>query len=146
MTKIQLLEKLNRMRIEPEGSVATFAARLSNENGWSLDYTDRVLFEYRRFLFLAATLAHPVTPSDEVDQAWHLHLTYSRHYWEVLCGQILKRPLHHGPTQGGAKEDARYHEQYQRTLEDYRAAFGGEPPVDIWPDAKRRFDSQYRRL
>ncbi len=41
--------------------------------------------EYRRFAFLAATAGHPVTPSDAVDQAWHLHLTYSRDYWDRFC-------------------------------------------------------------
>ena len=146
MKKVQLLEKLNQMRIEPEGAALTFAARLSTENGWSLDYAQRVFTEYRCFLFLAATAGHPVTPSDEVDQAWHLHLTYTRHYWGTLCGEILERPLHHGPTQGGAQEDNRYLEQYERTLAAYAQAFGHAPPMDVWPAAKQRFARQYRRV
>jgi hypothetical protein len=146
MKKIQLLEKLNQMRIEPEGAALTFAARLSAENGWSLNYAQRVLTEYRRFLFLAVTAGHPVTPSDEIDQAWHLHLTYTRHYWETLCGQILKRPLHHGPTLGGAQEDDRYLEQYDRTIAAYTQTFGHAPPSDLWPAAKQRFGQQYRRV
>jgi hypothetical protein len=146
MEKIQLLEKLECMRIEPDGARLTFVARLAQENDWSLVYANRVMQEYRRFLFLAATCGHPTTPSDEVDQAWHLHLTYSRHYWETLCGEILKRPLHHGPTAGGESEGKRYRDQYQRTLEAYAEAFGEEPPADIWPDGKRRFGIEYRRV
>ncbi len=146
MNKVQLLEKLSLMRIESEGAATTFAARLANENGWSTDYAERVLVEYRRFLFLAATSGYPVTPSDEVDQAWHLHLTYTRHYWEILCGQILGRPLHHGPTLGGTQENKRYHDQYERTVEAYTKAFGHTPPVDVWPDAKQRFGTEYRRV
>jgi hypothetical protein len=146
MEKIQLLEKLNHMRIEPEGAAMTFVERLANENGWLPDFAERVFFEYRRFLLLAVTAGHPVTPSDEVDQAWHLHLTYSRHYWEILCGQILERPLHHGPTLGGTQEDNRYLEQYERTIAAYTRAFGHAPPADFWPTAKQRFGGHYRRV
>ncbi len=146
MKKVQLLEQLNQMRIEPEGAALTFAARLAAENGWSPAYAQRVFSEYRRFLFLAATVGHPVTPSDEVDQAWHLHLTYTRHYWEILCGQILERPLHHGPTLGGTQEDDRYLEQYERTIAAYAQMFGNAPPVNIWPDAKQRFGIRYCRI
>jgi hypothetical protein len=55
-----------------------FEARLARENGSSLDYACRVVREYKRFVFLAMVCDHPVTPSDHVDQAWHLHLTCSR--------------------------------------------------------------------
>jgi hypothetical protein len=79
-----------------------------------------------------------MTPSEAVDQAWHLHLTYTRSYWEDLCGTVLEWPLHHGPTKGGPEGDRRYHEQYAATLEAYRLAFG-EPPPDIWPDVETRF-------
>src|SRR5688572_19587710 len=51
-----------------------FSARLARENGWSREYTERVMEEYKCFLFLAATVDFPVTPSEPIDQAWHLHL------------------------------------------------------------------------
>jgi hypothetical protein len=146
MKKTYILEQLECMRIEPDGAASTFPARLARENDWSAQYANRVFDEYRRFLFLAVTCQHPVTPSDEVDQAWHLHLTYSRHYWDTLCRQILQQPLHHGPTSGGANESKRYHDQYERTLEAYSQAFGHEPPIDIWPDARHRFGTEYRRV
>ena len=117
----------------------SFEARIARENAWSITFARRVVFEYRRFVFLAMTAGHQVTPSDQVDQAWHLHLTYSRSYWDRLCGELLDRPLHHGPTRGGAAESARFDQQYERTLAAYRAAFGEEPPADIWPPAAARF-------
>jgi hypothetical protein len=79
-----------------------------------------------------------VTPSDAVDQAWHLHLTYSRDYWDRLCGEVLGQPLHHGPTAGGSDERHRYFAQYADTLASYERWFGAPPPADIWPDAHRR--------
>lgn len=140
----RLWRALAAMRIEPEGAALGFVARLARENGWTLGRGAAVLEEYRRFLYLAAS--GPATPSEDVDQAWHLHLTYSRHYWDVLCGTILSRPLHHAPTQGGAVEDARYRALYEATLARYRAAFGEPPPADIWPDTATRFAARLRHV
>src|SRR5687767_62987 len=80
--------------IGPEKAQLSFAERLARENGWSMVHADRVTREYKRFCFLAATAGHPVTPSDAVDQAWHLHLTYSRDYWQRFCPEVLGRALH----------------------------------------------------
>ncbi|OYW44472.1 MAG: hypothetical protein B7Z08_11420 [Sphingomonadales bacterium 32-68-7] len=131
--------KLERYAIGPPDAVLSFATRLARENRWSDDFAERVIGEYKRFCYLALTAGHEVTPSDAVDQAWHLHLTYSRDYWERFCPDVLGAPLHHGPTAGGAAEGGRYHEQYAQTLRSYEAAFGEVPPVDVWPAAAQRF-------
>lgn len=138
---------LSRYQIGPEDAQLGFAARLARENGWSLAEADRVLEEYKRFCFLAVTADHPVTPSDQVDQVWHLHLTYTRDYWERFCPQVLGRPLHHGPTAGGREEGHRYFTQYAETLRSYERVFG-TPPADLWPDAGRRLleDHKARRV
>jgi hypothetical protein len=119
-----------------------FSARLARENGWMPELARKAIEEYRKFCFLAAHAGHPVTPSDEVDQVWHLHLTYSRHYWETLCRHTLGRPLHHGPTEGGADEDRKFRAWYEDTLSSYRRYFG-EPPRDLWPCAEERFDARH---
>ena len=136
-----LWRSLERMRIEPEGATQTFVAKLARESGWSRGYADAVFDEYRRFLYLAAVTG-PVTPSEDVDRAWHLHLTYTRHYWEELCGAILRRPLHHEPTAGGRSEAERYDKQYGTTLTRYRDLFGVSPPASIWPGMAQRFAAQ----
>ena len=123
--------------VGPDDADFTFEARLARENGWDAAFAARVLKEYRRFCYLAVSAGHPVTPSDAVDQAWHLHLTYSRDYWNRFCPDVLGKPLHHGPTAGGQAEHDRYYRQYADTLASYEAAFG-LPPADIWPDAHRR--------
>lgn len=133
-------------QIGSAGAAFPFVERLASENGWRRAHAERVLAEYRRFCFLATTATHPVTPSDAVDQAWHLHLTYTRDYWHRFC-PLLGRDLHHGPTEGGASEQARYFAQYAETLRSYECAFG-TPPADIWPDAHRRLvdDPRARRV
>lgn len=134
-----LWQRIAAHTIGPADATLTFAARLARENRWDGPHAERVIGEYRRFCYLAMTAGHEVTPSDAVDQAWHLHLTYSRDYWQVFCPQVLRADLHHGPTAGGAVERGRYYRQYAATLAAYEAAFGEPPPPDIWPAARRRF-------
>jgi hypothetical protein len=137
--KTDLWQRLADYEIGPPDAAFTFAQRLARENRWSADYAARVLTEYKRFCWLACEAGHEVTPSDAVDQAWHLHLTFSRDYWERFCPQVLRMPLHHGPTAGGAVERTRYYDQYAQTLASYETHFGEPAPLDIWPDARRRF-------
>ncbi len=139
---------LSHYIIGPADAELPFVTRLARENGWRPAQAERVLEEYRRFCFLAVTAGHQVTPSDAVDQVWHLHLTYTRDYWERFCPEILGRALHHGPTAGGADEQSRYCEQYARTLRSYEQAFGMSPPADLWPTAARRLidDPRARRV
>jgi uncharacterized membrane protein YgcG len=126
---------LQDMKIEGRGAERRFEEALAAEEGWSLDFAGRVTREYRRFLYLAASSAGEITPSRTVDGAWHLHLTYSRHYWDELCGRILGRPLHHNPSTGDASDDERFARQYEDTLALYRRTFGETPPADIWPSS-----------
>jgi hypothetical protein len=137
---------LDHYAIGPADAALTFAARLARENGWTAAYSARVVTEYKRFCFLAATAGHAVTPSDAVDQAWHLHLTYSRDYWERFCPSVLGRALHHEPTDGGPGQLELYFEQYAATLKSYERVFGQVAPEDLWPKAaKRLFDDPRAR-
>jgi hypothetical protein len=139
---------LSAYEVGSPDSALPFLDRLARENGWRPAHAARVWEEYRRFCFLAASAGHPVTPSDAVDQAWHLHLLYPRDYWERFCPEVLRRPLHHGPSTGGVAEERRYFAQYADTLSAYEAAFGQAPPADLWPIAVRRLrdDPRARRV
>lgn len=143
-THQELWSRLLQFRFDEPGISLPFSRRLARENSWSQGYTARVLEEYRRFIFLAMTAGHPVTPSVDVDQAWHLHLTYTRSYWDDLCLNVLREPLHHQPTKGGNKEGAKFEDWYARTLQSYQTAFGAPPPTDIWPPPKIRLATESR--
>ncbi|WP_235973755.1 glycine-rich domain-containing protein [Parasphingopyxis marina] len=138
-----LWQRLEPYAIGPPDAALSFCSRLARENRWPEDFAGRVIEEYKRFCYLCATADHVVTPSDAVDQAWHLHLTYSRDYWERFCPEILGCPLHHGPTAGGEAELAKHYEQYALTLRSYAQVFGN-PPGDIWPGARRRFFEDHK--
>ncbi|MEO8374707.1 MAG: hypothetical protein ABI471_05750 [Sphingomonas bacterium] len=139
---------LSNYSIGPKDAALPFAARLARENGWSADHAERVIAEYKKFCFLAVTGDAALTPSDAVEQAWHLHLTFSRDYWERFCPEVLGRPFHHEPVAGGGAERHRYFEQYAETLKRYEQMFGEAVPTDIWPSAARRLieDPKARRV
>jgi hypothetical protein len=134
-----LWERINKYTPDDPDANFAFSDRLARENGWSKAYARRVIEEYKRFLYLAVVAGREVTPSEAVDQAWHLHLVYTRSYWDDLCANVLRRPLHHGPTKGGAREDDRYEDNYEATKARYVAEFAVAPPDDIWPSAEERF-------
>lgn len=142
-----LWKSLEDFSFDPPGVALSFSERLRRENGWSASHTAAVITEYRRFLYLCAEAGHPVTPSDAVDQAWHLHLSYTRSYWEELCGEVLGKPLHHGPTRGGSAEVEKFREWYAATLLAYREHFGKEAPARVWPPPEQRFlPSRFERV
>lgn len=134
-----LLEKVRKFSLDEESAALPFSARLAREQGWTLAYAARVGDEYKRFMMLAVAAGHPVTPSEEVDAAWHLHLLYTRNYWQAWCRDVLGKEVHHDPTAGGQKEGEKFTDWYAQTLQSYRKHFGEEPPADIWPAAKERF-------
>ena len=144
----EVLLGLGQLEVGPQDVALTFTARLARDNGWTLSFAKRVVTEYKRFLFLAKFAGHPVTPSDQVDQAWHLHLVYTESYWKDLCDEVLHMELHHGPTKGGKREGEKFVDWYEKTLQSYRRLFGESAPADIWPDSESRFRnvSQFRRV
>jgi len=134
-----LLQRLEAWCLDPPGAAWTFSQKLAREQRWSSTYAERVVREYRRFLYLAVTAGHPVCPSDAVDQAWHQHLLETRSYWLEFCPEVLGQPLHHTPSRGGETERRKLADWYSRTLDSYQARFGQPPPADIWPAPERRF-------
>ncbi|QAY78565.1 hypothetical protein [Sphingosinicella sp. BN140058] len=110
---------------------SAFERRLADANGWSDAFAVRVIGEYRRFLYLATIASFEVTPSKAVDEAWHLHLEDEDDYHRKLCANLLGRTLRHLPGSGDADEEARFADQYRRTLTLYQEVFGS-PPDDIW--------------
>lgn len=130
--QLALWQRIQAHVLDDPQSPAPFSLRLAAENGWGPRFTRRAIEEYRRFAFLAVAAGHPVSPSDAVDQVWHLHLLYTRDYWDEFCPKTLGMALHHGPARGGVAEADKFADWYARTRESYRAFFG-EPPVDLWP-------------
>jgi hypothetical protein len=135
----ELYSRIQAFSLDQSNTQLSFSKRLARDNGWSMDYARRAIKEYKKFVFLAVSADHPVTPSDQVDQVWHLHLTYTRSYWQEFCPKVLQATLHHDPTRGGSSEQLKFDSWYSKTLESYQQFFGHMPPTDIWPKPKDRF-------
>jgi hypothetical protein len=134
-----LWRKIAGFELDDAASTLTFTDRLSRENGWTYEFSVRAILEYKKFIFLNCIFSQPLTPSDEVDQVWRLHLIYTHSYWDEFCDKILNRKIHHGPAKGGNSESAKFMDWYARTLELYKISFTKKPPSDIWPSPQQRF-------
>ena len=76
--QLQLWNEIKRFELDDPEISLSFTDRLARENGWTIDYSIRTIVEYKKFMFLMTIANHPLTPSDQVDQVWHLHLLYTQ--------------------------------------------------------------------
>lgn len=136
--QLSIWNKIRDFEIDDIDSSFTFTDRLARENNWTLEYALRAVFEYKKFIFLITISELPQTPSDEIDQVWHLHLLYTESYWIAMCKNLIHKNIHHGPTKG-SEERSLFKDQYLKTLEFYQSIFNEKPPSDIWPSVKSRF-------
>ncbi|MCP2728526.1 TIGR04222 domain-containing membrane protein [Limnofasciculus baicalensis] len=130
--QLEIYQRIQAFPLDEPDSNLPFSKKLARENGWSAEYTQRVIEEYKNFTFLAVVAGHPVSPSDRVDQVWHLHLTYTHSYWDKFCPNILQMPFHHIPSRGGNSEHDKLNDWYSKTLVSYQIFLGKAPPADIW--------------
>ena len=128
----KLMQRLEQFEIDAPDAVFPYSARLAQANHWTPAFTARVIAEYKRFAFLACEAGHMVVPSEAVDEAWHTHLIFTDNYWTKFC-EVLGKPLHHWPSNGGPDEDNRFRGLYAQTLASYERLFGESPPRDVWP-------------
>ena len=140
-----LWQKIEAFQFERPDAVLKFVDRLARENNWSKDYANRVILEYKRFIFLCCVSNKSVTPSDAVDQAWHLHLTYTKSYW-IDLKNITGKEIHHNPTEGGKSENIKFDDQYNYTKSLYEQKFKIIQPEDIWLPNKKRFSERFQRI
>ncbi len=141
MTENQKLlwSKIQDIELDDIDSDFNFTNRLARENGWTTEFSLRAIEEYKKFIFLICISEQLLTPSDQVDQVWHLHLLYTYSYWVDMCKETLNRDIHHGPTKGGQQEKDKYQNFYSDTKKLYQVVFNEICPEDIWPSSEIRF-------
>lgn len=137
MRDIELWDRLKKFRFDADQGDAPFSVKLAHAEDWTDDYTARVIEEYRKFLYLSQISESQITPSVPVDRAWHMHLTFTKSYWEDLCDGVVGRKLHHTPCAREA-EMPLYRSRYEATKLLYRLEFDTAPPEDIWPEDATR--------
>jgi hypothetical protein len=112
---------------EPPRTCASFEDCLRKKGDWTDESARRITEGYRRFLYLKALSGEPITPSQAIDMAWHLHLSFPADY-AALC-KALGRDV---PHLTGLSPDEQA-QAYDRGLALYAAEFDRAPHVDLWP-------------
>lgn len=144
---LDLWNRIQQFELDVPNVSFPFSKRLARENGWTHEYALKVIEEYKKFIFLCCISPTPITPSDEVDQAWHLHLTYTQSYWIDFCQNTLQKHIHHNPTEGGNQEALKFDNYYSKSLQFYQEIFDTLPPQNIWRPHQERFGKQqFQRL
>lgn len=132
-----LWQRINNFSLDAAGVLFPFSRKLAKANNWDTGFTAEAITEYKKFAYLCCILPQGASPSYIVDQVWHMHLIYTRNYWELFCEKILQRKLHHHPSTGGTAECQKHDNWQEDTLEQYRHIFGEEPPPHIWTSPPR---------
>ena len=127
-----LWERLQKFSLDNANATFPFSKKLAQEENWSLDFTQKAIEEYKKFVYLCCISPNGASPSEVVDKVWHMHLIYTQNYWEDFCPNILKQNLHHHPSNGGFDEKIKHENWFAETLENYKKVFFKEPPEDIW--------------
>ena len=108
---------------------------LESNLGWSKDYLNRTITEYKKLMYLAAVYRN-IAPSDPIDQVWHQHILYTKDY-RTFCERYMGFFLNHNPERFNFSPKSDDVDIYKITLDYYRKEFNQEPPLDIWVlDAK----------
>jgi hypothetical protein len=128
-----LWKKIESFQIDDPNAKFTFSQKLAKENNWNNEFTSKAIEEYKKFIYLCCISPTGASPSETVDQVWHLHLTYTVNYWDKFCNETLGRPVHHHPSKGGDTEQQKHVKWYEETLQLYESIFRYKPPSNIWP-------------
>lgn len=121
--------KLNLMNADGLQAFAPLMDMMQKQMGQNAETAQRVIEEYRKFLFLAMRAGHQVIPPGPVNDAWMMHLQNAQNYWESLGQMITERP---GAQGVDARQFASIADAWKATLESYEKIFGMKPPMDIW--------------
>lgn len=121
--------KLNLMNADGLQAFAPLVDTMQKQLGQNAGMAQRVIEEYRKFLFLAMRAGHQVIPPGPVNDAWMMHLQNAQNYWENLGSMIAERPIAQGLD---ASQFSSMADTWKMTLESYEKIFGMKPPMDIW--------------
>lgn len=133
LSQQELWENIQNFNFDDQNSSYPFSRKLATENNWSFSFTQQAIAEYRKFIFLCCISPTGASPSETVDKVWHLHLTYTKNYWEDFCQNTLQQDIHHHPSRGGPTEKTKHDNWYRETRQHYEATFKNPPPSLIWP-------------
>jgi hypothetical protein len=125
---------------EPPRTCGSFEDCLRKKGDWTDASASRITEMYRKFLYLKALSGKPVTPSEAIDMAWHLHLEFPADY-SALCDAVGRDIPHRIVFYENELEEA-----YVRGRALYEAEFDAPPDRDLWPSGEDQTRAEIYRL
>ena len=95
------------------------------------EYAEAILREAKRMLLLRCIRKHPVTPSVEIDDAWHEMILFTRFY-QTFCDFLGGGFLHHDPDVETPVEKSSGEKLYDLTQRWYEEEFKIKPDQKYW--------------
>lgn len=124
-----LWQKIDAFDFDNPMSEYGFSTRLATENFWTIDFTQKAIAEYKKFMYLAGTSEFMVSPSEIIDIVWHQHLIFTQSYSD-LCS-IIGKSVQHIPSTHNKEDFEKFKLAKQRTKKLYNDTFG-EQPQEVW--------------
>jgi hypothetical protein len=99
--------------------------RLTYIDNWPRKKALQAVSVYRNYLYLVKKYPDNVLPpSYEIDEAWHAHILFTRHY-VTFCQELFGYYLHHDPHEMQQKDGVQQLENlFETTQELYQKEFG----------------------
>lgn len=107
-----------------------------NYYSWTLTYASQVAYEYECFMLLRS-INNKLSPSDDIDKFWHLHLLNPIFYYNY-CNEQFNKIIDHCPADSFDK-----HAREQRltnTKNEYKKKFGDFACPNVW-NVKNKCDN-----
>jgi hypothetical protein len=124
-----LWKKISDFDFDNPMSEYGFSTRLATENFWTIDFTQKAIVEYKKFMYLAGTSDLMVSPSEIIDIVWHQHLIFTQSYSDFCT--IIGKNIQHIPSTHNKEDFEKFKLAKQRTKKLYNDPFG-EQPQEVW--------------
>jgi hypothetical protein len=85
--------KLNMMNAQGMQAFAPMMQMMEQQMGQNSEMAQRVIEEYRKFLFLAMRAGPSGDPARPINDVWMMHMQNAQNYWENLAKMITERPV-----------------------------------------------------
>jgi len=108
--------------------MSTFEEQIAIYHNWSIEYCNKVIFEYERFLHLRINNQN-IIASDDIYKLWKYHILTTENY-TTYCLTKFGIVISHNPFNEINKE-TKYNRLIQ-TLEEYQKNFGCIVYQDVW--------------
>lgn len=134
-------KQLENFTFNASNQLENYTKKLAQRAKWTTPFTNEVIEEYKKFLFLAATEKCILVPPPPVDLAWKMHIEYFPLSWKNICSQILGIKLKRANPPKENDDDPPFPRTvyYNQTLKIYSRVFHTWPSATLWPTSEEWF-------